>query len=126
RVVGPPRDRSADPGPGKVGEVGAGLAVLRGEGRAADVDGAHSAAARHLERGVEATGDPEAAGEVLARAEREDGQLDGLSESGLKESVCDLVHRSVASDDDELSRTAGSRLCGQLAQMAGPLGEERV
>jgi len=36
------------------------------------------------------------------------------------------VHRAVASDDDELRRTVGGRLCGQLAQMAGPLGEERV
>jgi hypothetical protein len=42
------------------------------------------------------------------------------------EAVDDLVDRAVAADGDEQARAGGNRIAGEVGQVSGPLGEERV
>jgi hypothetical protein len=80
----------------------------------------------HLDRRVEASRDADAAGEIPAGPEREDGELGRRSEIGREETVDDLVDGPVPADEDEPRRSARDRLSGQLAEVARTFGDQRL
>jgi len=66
--------------------------------RAAEVDRARLARERDLDGAVDLPRQPERAGEVPAGSARDHRDLDAVA---FRDPVHDLVHRSVASDDDQ-------------------------
>ena len=63
------------------------------------------------------------ANEVAAGPAWNDRELDARPPC---DSIDDLVDRAVPADDDEQLGAVFGRLPGELGQLAGPLGEERV
>jgi hypothetical protein len=78
---------------------------------------------RHGEGVVEAARDVEGADEVTARAAMDNRELGAF---GACQAVDDLVDRPVPTDRDEQACSARDRFTGEVGQVSGPLGEERV
>ena len=102
------------------------LAVVARVRRPADVHRPHATSAHDLERVVEPPRNAEAPGEVPARAERDQAELDPVARAGAREAVDDLVHRPVAADDDERRRAGRRCLGGELGEVPGALADQRL
>src|SRR5207302_1407232 len=112
---------------GEVREVGlARRAVPGDEPRQADVDRSRVPVLRHSDRRGQVAGNAQAADEVLARSAREHGEVDTTCPPTRHEAVHALVHRTVTADDDEELRAVDRRAGGELAEVPGRLGDQRI
>src|SRR5207248_5489874 len=122
-----PCDRAADSGAGEVREVRLGRrAVPCVETRVSDVDRPRVPVPRDLDRPAEILRDPQAADEVLSGPARKHRELGVERAAGCDEAVHRLVDGTVAADHDEDFRPALDGNHGELAEVAGRLGDERL
>ena len=103
----------------------ASLTVPRLEANAASVDRLALPVESDVDGRVELARNAVAAREIHAGAEGDHRELRAVGLRKGEQAVCDLVHRSVTADGDDLPRAVGCGLRDELGEVTRPLREER-